>query len=104
MNTMMNSMTKRVSARVLLLAACIISLAMQPLPASATTSLPAQVSQASNSVRRQGELRTLYGALPLSFELNQGQTDGAVDFLARAGGYLLFLTPTEAVMAFYNSS
>ena len=104
MNTMMNSMTKRISARVLLLAACIISLAMQPLPASATTALPAQVSQASNSVRRQGELRTLYGALPLSFELNQGQTDGAVDFLARAGGYLLFLTPTEAVMAFDNSA
>ena len=104
MNTMMNSMTKRISARVLLLAACIISLAMQPLPASATTALPAQVSQASNSVRRQGELRALYGALPLSFELNQGQTDGAVDFLARAGGYLLFLTPTEAVMAFDNSA
>jgi hypothetical protein len=55
-------------------------------------------------VRSQGELRAVYGALPLSFELNQGQTDGAVDFLARAGGYLLFLTPTEAVMAFDNSA
>jgi len=43
-----------------------------------------------------------YGALRLSFELNQGQTNGRVKFLARAGGYLLFLTPTEAVMALDN--
>src|SRR5215207_1776608 len=84
--------------------ACIISLAMQPFPASVTTALPAQVSQVSDSVRRQGEWHGSYGALPLSFELNQGQTDGTVDFLARAGGYLLFLTPTEAVMAFDNSA
>jgi len=77
---------------------------MQPFPASGTTALPAQASQTSNSVSRQGELRASYGALPLGFELNQGQTDGAVDFLARAGGYLLFLTPTEAVMAFDNSA
>jgi hypothetical protein len=69
-----------------------------------STALPAQASQTSNSVRTEGELRASYGALPLSFELNQGQTDGAVDFLARAGGYLLFLTPTEAVMAFDNST
>jgi hypothetical protein len=84
--------------------ACIISLAMQPLLASAPTALPPQVSQVSNSLRRQGELRASYGALPLSFELNRGQTDGAVDFLARTGGYLLFLTPTEAVMAFDSAA
>jgi hypothetical protein len=84
--------------------ACMISLAMQPFPASGTPALPAQAGQPSNSVKTQGELRASYGALPLSFELNQGQTDGAVDFLARAGGYLLFLTPTEAVMAFDHSA
>jgi hypothetical protein len=43
-----------------------------------------------------------YGTLPLNFEINQGQTNGRVKFLARAGGYLLFLTPTEAVMALDN--
>jgi uncharacterized repeat protein (TIGR01451 family) len=85
------------------LAICLVYLAMQPFPAGASAALPAQVSQASNPVGRQGELRASYGALPLSFELNQGQTDGAVDFIARAAGYLLFLTPTEAVMAFDNS-
>src|SRR6185295_801864 len=43
-----------------------------------------------------------HATLPLSFELNQGQTNDQVKFLARAGGYLLFLTPTEAVMALDN--
>ncbi|HSE37848.1 MAG TPA: hypothetical protein VLG74_11135, partial [Blastocatellia bacterium] len=57
---------------------------------------------ASKALRRQGELGASYSALPLSFELNQGQTNGAVKFLSRASGYLLFLTATEAVMALDN--
>src|SRR6476659_4271674 len=40
--------------------------------------------------------------LPLSFELNQGQTNERVRFLARSEGYVLFLTATEAVMALEN--
>ncbi len=40
-----------------------------------------------------------YGSLPLSFELNQGQTDNQVRFLSRGPGYSVFLTPTEAVLA-----
>ena len=43
-----------------------------------------------------------YGTLPLSFELNQGQTNEHVKFLARSEGYVLFLTATEAVMALEN--
>ena len=39
-----------------------------------------------------------YGALPLSFEANRGQTDPAVKFLARGPGYNLFLTANEAVL------
>jgi hypothetical protein len=39
-----------------------------------------------------------YGKLPLSFEVNQGQTQQPVKFLAHAPGYTLFLTPTEAVI------
>lgn len=39
-----------------------------------------------------------YGALPLSFEPNQGQTDPQVAFLARAPGYQLFLTASGAVL------
>jgi hypothetical protein len=41
-----------------------------------------------------------YGKLPLSFEVNRGQTDSQVKYLARGPGYTLFLTATEAVLAF----
>ena len=40
-----------------------------------------------------------YGQLPLSFESNQGQTDARVNYVARGGGYTLFLTPSEAILA-----
>src|ERR671916_773926 len=43
-----------------------------------------------------------YGALPLQFEANRGQTDSAVKFLARGGGYNLFLTPDEAVFTLHK--
>src|SRR5437867_11885096 len=39
-----------------------------------------------------------YGNLPLTFEANRGQTDSAVEFLARGDGYGLFLTRSEAVL------
>jgi len=35
----------------------------------------------------------------MSFEPNRGQTDARVSFLARGGGYSLFLEPTRAVFA-----
>jgi beta-propeller repeat-containing protein len=40
-----------------------------------------------------------YGMLPLSFEVNQGQTDPQVKFLSHGSGYALYLTPTEAVLS-----
>ncbi len=40
-----------------------------------------------------------YGKLPMSFELNQGQADPQVKYLARGRGYQVFLTDTEAVLA-----
>lgn len=39
-----------------------------------------------------------FGRLPLSFEENEGQVDGAVKFLSRGSGYELFLTGNEAVL------
>lgn len=42
-----------------------------------------------------------YGDLPLSFEVNRGQTDARVEFLARASGYTLYLTAKEAVMSLH---
>ena len=45
-----------------------------------------------------------YGRIPLSFEVNRGQTESSVNFLARGAGYTLFLRPTEAVFAFNPQS
>src|SRR6187431_790945 len=42
--------------------------------------------------------------LPLTFEVNQGQTDDRVDLLARGPGYNIFLTATEAVFALPKAS
>jgi len=40
-----------------------------------------------------------YGNLPLSFEMNQGQTNNTAQFLARGRGYTVLLSPNEAVFA-----
>jgi hypothetical protein len=48
----------------------------------------------------QARLVAAYSKLPLSFELNQGQTDPRVKFLSRGSGYSLFLTGDEAVLVF----
>src|SRR5438128_235030 len=45
------------------------------------------------------QLLASYGQVPLSFEANRGQTDPRVKFLARGGGYGLFLTATDAVLS-----
>jgi Beta-propeller repeat/Abnormal spindle-like microcephaly-assoc'd, ASPM-SPD-2-Hydin len=52
----------------------------------------------------QPELVEAYGKLPLSFEVNKGQTDSRVKFLSRGGGYSLFLTGNEAVLALRKSN
>jgi len=44
-----------------------------------------------------------FGRLPLLFEPNRGQTDLEVKFVARGGGYGLFLTPREAVLSLGSS-
>jgi hypothetical protein len=40
-----------------------------------------------------------YNKLPLSFEENRGQVDREVKYISRGSGYMLFLTPTEAVLS-----
>jgi hypothetical protein len=49
--------------------------------------------------RADAHIAESYGHLPLSFEANAGQYDDDVRFLARGGGYALWLTPREAVLA-----
>ncbi|HEU4833760.1 MAG TPA: hypothetical protein VFS90_05070, partial [Pyrinomonadaceae bacterium] len=45
-----------------------------------------------------------FGQLPLSFELNQGQTDSSVKFIARGQGYGIFLTDGGAAFTFSDST
>jgi hypothetical protein len=51
---------------------------------------------------KESEILDNYGKLPLSFEQNVGQIDDRVDFVSRAGGSTLFLTPTTAIFAIQN--
>lgn len=44
-------------------------------------------------------IRAAYGALPLAFEANQGQSDPRVKYIARGNGYTTFLTANQAVFA-----
>lgn len=52
----------------------------------------------------QPRLAQNYGKLPLSFELNKGQTDSQVKFLSRGRGYTMFLTGNEAVLSLRRPS
>jgi hypothetical protein len=49
-------------------------------------------------------MRSTLANLPLVFEPNRGQADPRVSFLARGGGYNLFLTRREAVVALHGSA
>jgi hypothetical protein len=49
------------------------------------------------------KINEAYGKLPLAFEINEGQVDGQVKFLCRGSGYMLFITPAEAVLTLKNS-
>lgn len=44
----------------------------------------------------------VYGKLPISFEVNLGQTDPQVKFLSRCNAYSLFLTSNAAVLTLRN--
>ncbi|MEO7659180.1 MAG: SBBP repeat-containing protein, partial [Pyrinomonadaceae bacterium] len=45
-----------------------------------------------------------FGKIPLSFEINEGQTAASVRFLSRGTDYTLFLTPTNAVFSLQPQS
>jgi len=55
-------------------------------------------SRVSASATKTTSVLTAFGQLPLFFELNQGQSDRRVKFLARGSYYGLFLTADSAVL------
>jgi hypothetical protein len=77
------------------------------LPLKATAQLrPAATQPVSYAASRpMGEVRAAnYGALPLAFEANRGQTDANVRFVAHGDGYSVFLTGSAAVLALHKGS
>jgi hypothetical protein len=70
---------------------------------SLTIMCPHLFSQTSPRALSSEVVRSAYGNLPLSFEVNAGQTDSDVKFLARGAGYTVFLTQDEAVLALLSA-
>jgi hypothetical protein len=64
----------------------------------------AVAASAPSAPRTTTQAREAYGQLPLSFEANRGQMTKTVNFLARGAGYMLALSPTEAVFALTRHS
>lgn len=69
------------------------------VPDTSTATAATVASRQMSAAKTGPEIIPGYGHLPLSFEVNQGQTDNRVRFLSRGKGYILFLTPTEAVLS-----
>ena len=65
-------------------------LCLSAQPIGGSTTVPDAATQA--------QLTAAYGQLPLSFQINKGQTNPRVNFLTQGAGYTTFLTPTGAVM------
>jgi Bacterial Ig-like domain (group 3)/Beta-propeller repeat len=76
-----------------------------PVPLINPSARVAPAVSASQADRQaQARIFDSYGKLPLSFEANHGQAGGQVKFLSRTGGYTLFLTGDEAVLALRGSA
>jgi hypothetical protein len=60
---------------------------------------PASVRSSDGSAPARRVARAAFEAMPLAFEVNQGQADAQVKYMARAHGYTLFLTSNEAIFA-----
>jgi uncharacterized repeat protein (TIGR01451 family) len=90
----------------------VLALAVQRHNVPAKTSAAARpgtvatLAQASGTADEalQHQAREAMANLPMNFEVNRGQTDKRVKFLARGTGYELFLTNDSAVMAFPHTS
>ena len=59
-------------------------------------------SSSGSEFAKANNIKDSFSKLPMSFEVNEGQTSNKVKFIARGNGYALFLTETEAVFSFFN--
>ena len=86
----MNAKTLGGSIAIVLVSAVTLGLFFAPGKAPRVVPTPTQSEAPSNA-----EMRKSYGRIPLSFEANQGQAEGTIQFLARGAGYQLDLSPTK---------
>ena len=75
--------------RITLALTCFVSLiVLAAMVRSRQSTVLRSDGQASLSqAERQAQSKQAYGALPLSFEVNRGQVDASVQYLARGSGY-----------------
>ncbi len=74
------------------------ALSRKPLGSEPGDSANSEQEEAAKAKVKQG-----YGRLPMNFEVNQGQADDSVRFLARGHGYQVFLTETEAALVLQSA-
>jgi hypothetical protein len=85
---------------VLLLALLVPSLLLSEAARPSAAAPPERVEAHDAPTRTEpARVRQSYGALPLSFEANRGQTAADVRFLARGSAYSLYLTGDEITLA-----
>ena len=72
-------------------------LCLSTIPVGTSTTVPADAAT-------QAQRPAAYDPLPLSFQVNKGQTNPRVNFLTQGAGYTAFLTPTSAVMELHQGS
>jgi uncharacterized repeat protein (TIGR01451 family) len=68
-----------------------------PAAKNAIPAIPPQKPSVDDATKR--EMMEAVANIPMSFEVNRGQTDKRVQFLSRGAGYTLFLTRDSAVLA-----
>jgi hypothetical protein len=89
----------RLALFVALAVAALASRGLLTVGSAPDESMPVAAASSQGVPRTSSQVREAYGKLPLSFEANRGQADGAINFLARGAGYTLALSPTKAVFA-----
>lgn len=83
-----------VAAATLAVTAAVTALTLtQADPDDVAAALP----DAGTTAAMEDRARRAFDSLPLAFEVNRGQTDAAVEYLAQGSGFTLFLTESGAV-------
>src|SRR4029079_4660590 len=78
------------------------TLALSAIVAPLLVWLPPSASAGDRRVAEPMAKAVQTGGLPLVFEANGGRTDPRVRFIAHGGGYTLFVTPRESVIALHH--